>query len=215
MQAANAAVSQPTSARVSTVRTAVAVGRADAGVAERHDPTNGIDPRWDKDGFDLWFSKCAPFLRVGLLRKFLNDGMIPDDCSSEFVAKLPADAGVSGVQLYAVLSAPLLQKRNDRLVELSALIEVLDQRHVRSSDDDLVFWDALCANREDAATREGMFRMFTHYRIQTIVLPDSYGSPTAIFERLETMAYLALVAFCQRLVHSSHCLLYTSPSPRD
>jgi hypothetical protein len=46
-----------------------------------------------------------------------------------------------------------------------------------------------------------MYRMFTHYRVQTVILTKPPGVHRSVFERLETMAMLALVAFCQRIVN--------------
>ena len=102
-----------------------------------------------------------------------------------------------------------------------------------ASADDLVFWDAACVQSATwQEARDGMFRMFTHYRVQCLLLPDAMcvpksplvrtesksiapastrsqrssssgaGGVHSIWERLETMAYLALSTFCQRQVNS-------------
>ena len=109
-----------------------------------------------------------------------------------------------------------------------------------ASANDLVFWDAACVQSATwHEARDGMFRMFTHYRVQCLLLPDTMcvpksplvrtesksitpassksieattrsqrssmsgaGGVHSIWERLETMAYLALSTFCQRQVNS-------------
>ena len=47
-----------------------------------------------------------------------------------------------------------------------------------ASANDLVFWDAACVQSATwHEARDGMFRMFTHYRLQTIVLPAGSNDP--------------------------------------
>ena len=163
-----------------------------------------VDPRWDRAGFEEWVGRSAPFVRVGYLRQLCSKGLDPGletAPAEELVRRIPSDAGVTGTQLFAVLSGSLMAKREHAEAELHLLLKVLNSvgRGAGAADGDLIFWDRLCVEPGDIAVRDGLFRMFTHYRVQTIVLP---GEPP-VFERLETMAYLALVAFCQRIVNAS------------
>ena len=72
-----------------------------------------------------------------------------------------------------------------------------------AADDDLVYWDFLCSEAGDEKAADGMYRMYTHYRVQCLVLAGTYGAKHTVFERLETMTYLTLATFCQRLVNPS------------
>ena len=163
------------------------------------------DPRWDKDGFDAWAgSSSVRFVRLGQLREMCCATAAYE---AELIEALPPDAGVAGVQVYAVLSPSLLQVHPEPMAELRAIADSLGI--ARASDDDLVYWDHLCSDVADDATTAGMYRMFTHYRVQTLVLPEQYGAALPVFERLETMAYLTLASFCQRLVNPNE------PAVRD
>ena len=184
------------------VEVAPAAGTASADLPDRM--LSLIDPRWDRSGFDEWVEQSAPFVRVSYLRRLQQEGF--DNAqrtapTGEIIRRFPADAGVTGTQLFAVLSGSLMIDRVDAKAELHLLLKVLESvaRGAGAADDDLVFWDRVCVGPGDLAARDGMFRMFTHYRIQTIVLPTE----PSVFDRLETMAYLALVAFCQRIVNAS------------
>ena len=172
-----------------------------------------LDPRWDRVGFEAWIASSAPFLRVGYLRQLLQSWLLQSDQTdlqvapaTEFVRDIPTHAGVTGINLFAVLSGSLMIERTDSTSELQLIIEVLDSvgRGAGASNDDLIFWDRLCVAHDDCAARDGMFRLFTHFRVQTIVLA---GGKPSIFDRLEPSAYLALVAFCQRIVNASDPLV--------
>ena len=160
-----------------------------------------VDPRWDRAGFEHWVSKNAPFVRVAYLRRLKSEGFdntLLTAPTEELIRRIPKDAGITGTQLFAALSGSLMIERSDAQAELQTLLEVLEFVK-QAADDDLVFWDRVCVKPGDLAARDGLFKMFTHYRIQTIVL---LAEPS-VFDRLETMAYLALVAFCQRIVNAS------------
>ena len=140
-------------------------------------------------------SVITPLRRCQLARS-------PTDC---------AQAGVSGKQVFAVLSASLMQSRSDPASELAEILRFVNKDNwgrATAEDDDLIYWDHLGSQLNDREARDGMYRMFTHYRLQTIVLtekgePLEDGTSHSVFERLETMAYLALSTFCQRIVNAS------------
>ena len=191
------------------------------------------DPRWDKESFALFVEEAVPFVKVGYLRELAKQGQRSVSRyaafnESDLHRDLPEGAGIAGVALYAVLSANFGRLRgsgqhgalspgnavddaNDEAPtsELRALLAVLDEESngmPLAADDDLIFWDYACVKpgTEDAARSE-MFRMFTHYRVQLILLPDSGLLPgdLSVFGRLDTMAYLALSTFCQRQVNTA------------
>lgn len=169
------------------------------------------DPRWDREGFER-FIRTVPFVRVGYLRALdkqhktdaskdvlIEPGSIP---ATELHFTLPKDCGVSGVQLFAVLSPSLLSKCADPAAELQAILQILS----KADDDDLVFWYHMCVDStscDTTAAQDNMYRMFTHYRVQTVVVPRVAGAKHSIFELLVPMGYLALSTFCQRIVNAS------------
>ena len=155
------------------------------------------DPRWDRAGFDMYSRECAPFVHVGVLRSLLRQEAAKDAPWILYVSELPPDAGVVGAQVFAVLSPSLLKAHPDPLAELGAIVEVL----AAAADNDFVYWDHLCSRPEDEMASAQVYRMFTHYRVQCIVLPATYGAQYTVFERLETMALLSLATFCQRLAN--------------
>ena len=159
------------------------------------DMPKSADPRWDRAGFDGFLLE-HPFVRLGYLRSLSTPPRagLRDVPESEMCSHLPARAGVIGVQLFAILSPSLGQPAADCAAELSAILALL----VAAADDDLLFWHHLVA---PAMGEEELYRVFTHYRVQTAILVEALGCPCTVFERLETMAYVALATFCQRLVN--------------
>ena len=73
--------------------------------------------------------------------------------------------------------------------ELAAILSALS----KASDDDLVFWDHLSCDASDSRARDGLFRMFTFFRVSVVVLPDTLHKGRSLFELMEPMAYLARV----------------------
>ena len=120
---------------------------------------------------------------------------------SELIFSVPADAGVAGLQLFAVLSPSLGHAASDPDAELHAILEILD-REV-ADDNDLVFWHHLCAAAGMDGYIQDVYQMFTHYRVQSLILPAKLGCTRPVFERMETMAYVCLAFFCQRIVNAS------------
>jgi hypothetical protein len=162
------------------------------------------DPRWDRTAFEQFVARSAPFLTLGYLKRVAAAG-VPAGRESvppaELHFSLPTDAGVVGRKILAVLSPCLLVLPHpDPASELRDILKYVAYDY---ADDDFIFWDHLCAAREDQRARDGVFRLFTHYRVQTVVMIERYGHPRTVFDQLETMAMLALVAFCQRLVNAS------------
>ena len=172
-----------------------------AGVVKERD-----DLRWAKDKFNAWSMKHAPFLPVGYVRGRTTPGPVP---GAEFVRELPADAGIDGLKLFVVLSPSIVDPSlEDEATEREALLAVLNRKSWGSQiahDDDLVCWPRLCVKLDDAAARDELYRLFTYYRLQVVILPGcTAASPKgAVFEHLESMAYLALTSFCQRIVNAS------------
>ena len=164
------------------------------------------DPRWDSKGFEAWIAASAPFVKVRFLRQLASRNS-PIPCgpearhSSEYHWTLPQGCGVTGTQLFAVLSSSLLAACTNPTAELNGILAVLDA-YGEAAEDDLIFWHHICSSPGDTANRDGMFRMFTHYRVQTIVVMHPIVEHS-VFERLETMAFLALSCFCQRIVNAS------------
>ena len=147
-------------------------------------------------------------MRAGYLRECAAATKAP---AAELHRSLPANAGVTGVQVFAILSPALLKRHPDPAAELRTLVAILDtqQRGQKlAADDDLVFWDHLCCDVHDSEAAAGMFRMFTHYRVQCIVLAERFGAEESVFERLETMTYLTLSTFCQRLVNAGDAAVH-------
>ena len=162
------------------------------------DLMSSTDPRWDAKGFHAFVQQSAPFLRVQHLRTRSTGETVPE---SEFERSV-ADAGIEGRRLFAVLSASLADSDSvEEAEEQEALRRVLfgeAESNPAADEDDLVFWPRLCM--PDDCDRTQLYRMFTYYRVQTIILP--VGKPN-LFQHLETMAYLALTAFSQRITNVS------------
>ena len=132
------------------------------------------DPRWDSEGFEGYVAMSAPFVKLGFLRSvaaaepIASESLAPEAVPEKDLHKtVPKDAGVSGVALFAVLSPSLLMVSPDPVAELKAILAILGDD---ASDDDLVFWSHMCNVRsgDTAAAREGMYKMFTHFRVQTV-----------------------------------------------
>ena len=161
----------------------------------------GVDPRWDLDGFGAWLAGC-PCVRVGFLRatKPVGHHQVTEH---EWVTELPHGAGIDGVQLYAVLSAAFGTQRSSDLAasELDTLLQVLKD----ADEGDLVWWDCLAFATDDGgAGRAEAFRAFTTYKAQCVVLPTIAGhDSTSVFACMEPMALLALSCFCQRIYNAS------------
>ena len=98
---------------------------------------------------------------------------------SELFYRLPPSAGIEGAQLFAALAPSLAAPRPDVAAEHAALLRVLGQCSQGStplaSDDDLLFWPPLCLRPGDHRARSQLFRMFTFYRVQSIIIT---GAPS-------------------------------------
>jgi hypothetical protein len=176
------------------------------------------DPRWDEEGFNSFSAMHAPFVSLAYVKGIKDGSIMPSrgraDVDGAEFHDLRQDklrhAGKTRdevVGLFAVLSATSF----DYTGELGSVDEAIRKKEaaeivkiVKSSggkDDDLIMWDFLCVDKADDDAKLGMYRMFTHYRVQTVILTKPPGVHRSVFERLETMAMLALVAFCQRIVN--------------
>jgi hypothetical protein len=176
------------------------------------------DPRWDEKGFNAFSAMHAPFVSLAYVKGIKDGRFMPSrgraDVDGAQFHDLRDDklrhAGKTQdevVGLFAVLSATSF----DYTGELSNVGEAIRKKEaaeivkiVKDSggkDHDLIMWDFLCVGKADDGAKLGMYRMFTHYRVQTVILTKPPGVHRSVFERLETMAMLALVAFCQRIVN--------------
>jgi len=106
---------------------------------------------------------------------------------------------------FVVLNASLGIVNPDTLGELRALADILDE--TKASDEDFVFREAIGLQGRNGSAMEGMFRMFTHYKIQVIVGTYTAKGQLSVFQRLETMALLALSCFSQRIVNIDNLLV--------
>ena len=174
------------------------------------------DPRWDEERFNAFSAMHAPFVSLAYV-KGIKDGSImpsrgkPDVDDVEFHRDL-RDAGKTRdmVSLFAVLSATSFEYSGElsnvgeaiRQAEAAEIIEIVES--IGGKDHDLIMWDFLCVDKADEGAKIGMYRMFTHYRVFAVILTKPPGVRRSVFERLETMAMLALVAFCQRIVNHNN-----------
>ena len=78
-------------------------GEQDVRLAEQThgDLPPSTDPRWDRKSFEAFVREHAPLVRVRYLRSLPPAGLgrVPE---SELIFSVPADAGVAGLQLFAV-----------------------------------------------------------------------------------------------------------------
>lgn len=127
----------------------------------------------------------------------------------------PPNTQVGGTQLFVVLSASFGRAEEQTAAEtLAAVLAVLTP--AVCSPDDLVYWDFLCFDASNPAARDGAYRLFTYYRVQTIVLDKIRSSENgcSLYELLQPMAYLALATFCQRIVNARGAQLRPQRAPR-
>ena len=164
------------------------------------------DPRWDEHGFRAWATKHVSFIRKGDLQDRAQG-----TAGSKFTkisvdeAFKGASPGIAGKQVFAVLSLSLVHHEADEAAELEALLAVLNKESLGqpiAAADDLVCWPRFCIDGDNVDARAELYRLFTFYRVQTVILPGATREPS-IFDHLETMAYLALTAFCQRITNAS------------
>ena len=182
------------------------------------------DPRWDVDAFLEFCEMHAPFVTVATVRTIAG-GDVPAGGgraslpSSDFQSTL-GDAGkvTNPARLFAVLSPTSFDRStvfNDavRVAEAKEIIAILDQEdwgNKRGDDSDLIFWDFLSIRADDEAALLGLFRLFTIYRVQVVIVTQPAGVQRSVFERLEPMAYLSLSAFCQRIVNHDNAAVQDS-----
>jgi hypothetical protein len=203
-----AAASTLTPETRSAIEALPAAARAELeGIAANHAsasseaPLACADPRWDAAGLFAWCAESAPLIRVGYLRGLASTNDVLEQAvpTAQLIRTIPPLSGtVEGVQLFAVLTGALMLPHPEPATELTALLGVLDNDRTRADDDDLVFWSHLCVSPGDPRARDGMYRLYTNYRVQTVVLTSAGPTTPSVFTRAETMAYLALSAFCQR-----------------
>ena len=171
------------------------------------------DPRWDEERFNAFSAMHAPFVSLAYVKGITDGRFTPSrgradvDCDQFHRDLRHAGKTRDEVGLFAVLSATSF----DYTGELSNVGEAIRQEEAKEivgivessggKDHDLIMWDFLCVDKADDGAKRGMYRMFTHYRVQTVILTKPPGVRRSVFERLETMAMLALVAFCQRIVN--------------
>ena len=172
------------------------------------------DPRWDEERFNAFSAKHAPFVSLAYVKRIMDGSITPsrgraDVHGDQFHRDDLCHAGKTRdeVGLFAVLSATSFDYTGElgnvgkaiRQAEAAEIVEIVESRG--GKDHDLIMWDFLCVDKADDGAKRGMYRMFTHYRVQTVILTKPPGVHRSVFERLETMAMLALVAFCQRIVN--------------
>ena len=177
------------------------------------------DPRWDEKGFNEFSGMHARFVSLAYVKGIKDGRFTPSrgraDVDGAQFHDLRDDklrhAGKTRdkVGLFAVLSATSFDYTGElsnvgeaiRKVEAAEIVKIVESKKGGGKDDDLIMWDFLCVDKADDGAKRGMYRMFTHYRVQTVILTKPPGVHRSVFERLETMAMLALVAFCQRIVN--------------
>ncbi|KOO33988.1 hypothetical protein Ctob_010973 [Chrysochromulina tobinii] len=177
------------------------------------------DPRWDEKGFNEFSGMHARFVSLAYVKGIKDGRFTPSrgraDVDGAQFHDLRDDklrhAGKTRdkVGLFAVLSATSFDYTGElsnvgeaiRKVEAAEIVKIVESKKGGGKDDDLIMWDFLCVDKADDGAKLGMYRMFTHYRVQTVILTKPPGVRRSVFERLETMAMLALVAFCQRIVN--------------
>ena len=169
-------------------------------------PTVGpsSDPRWDEDGFTDWAAKHAFFIRKGDLQEMAQAASRKFTEVSVHEAFKGHSPGIVGTQLFVVISLSLVDRRLDEATELEAILAVLNEQRRGmpvADSDDLICWPRHCVG-ESADARAELYRLFTFYRVQTVILPGTLHG-RSVFHHLETMAYLALAAFCQRIANAS------------
>jgi hypothetical protein len=172
------------------------------------------DPRWDEERFNAFSAMHAPFVSLAYVKRIKDGSITPsrgraDVHGDQFHRDDLCHAGKTRdeVGLFAVLSATSFDYTDElsnvgeaiRKEEAAEIVKIVESSG--GKDDDLIMWDFLCVDKADDDAKLGMYRMFTHYRVQTVILTKPPGVRRSVFERLETMAMLALVAFCQRIVN--------------
>jgi hypothetical protein len=171
------------------------------------------DPRWDRASFEAYTRRYAAFVTVGYLRQLLSgeeslpraDSFLPSVIPEAHLLRgPPPHESVAGQQLFSVLSPSFDQDAPNLHSEVAAVLAALDANlRLGTSDTDLVFWPRFSIDPSSPHAREGLWRMYTYYRVQLVILPALHGCARSVFERLETMAFIALSTFCQRLVNAS------------
>ena len=170
-------------------------------------PLRSEDPRWDEHGFDIWCDDmCVHWISAGRLRALATAGLpglsaqeIQSRQGGVVVGMPPVDA-----RLVAIVAPPGSEHSRLDPQDLSALINAPATAGLDPAE--LVFIEPLSMptrwGEGDGAAHEirDLHRMFTHYRVRIIVLPQC--ADRCVFDSGPTVGYLALSAHCQRILNA-------------